>query len=133
VLESLTSSKNVMIVVAHGDQQKIMMPAPPPEGSELSTDQLLERRAEIALNRPLVYLFCCETAEISDLKSFAQVLLECGVAGVIAPQTKIDAERSIKFFDQLVAGEKAASRALKKKIRDAQERSGYREMEVWLG
>jgi CHAT domain len=132
ILESLSNSKNVIIVIAHGDSQKIVMPEPPPEGSELSTDQLLERKAEIALNRPLVYLFCCETAEITDLKSFAQVLLECGVSGVIAPQTKIDAEKSINFFDRLVSVEKSTSRALQK-IRVAQKSSGYREMEVWLG
>jgi hypothetical protein len=131
VLDALTSSKNVIIVIAHGDERKIVLPVPPPK-SELSTDQLLSRKAEIASNRPLVYLFCCETAEISGLKNFANVLLECGAAGVVAPQVKIDAVNSIKFFDQLVADERNPNRALEK-IFNAQKRSGYQEMEVWLG
>ncbi|MVT52795.1 hypothetical protein GPL17_20150 [Bradyrhizobium yuanmingense] len=70
VLDSLTTSKNVIIVVAHGDDRTIYLPAPPPEGSALSADQIVARREEISANKPIVYLFCCETAEISNLRNF---------------------------------------------------------------
>lgn len=132
VLDSLTTSKNVIVVIAHANERTIFLPAPPPEGSVITTAQVLERKDEIMANRPMVYLFCCETAEISDLKNFTEVLIECGAAGVIAPQKKIDAEKSIDFFDHIVANERSAGSALAN-IRAAQKRSGYREMEVWLG
>jgi hypothetical protein len=132
VLVSLATSKNVVIVVAHAEEQTLFMPAPPPEGSSISADQILERKDEIMANKPLVYLFCCETAEISNLKSFAQVLLECGASGVVAPQTKIDAERSINFFDNLLERERVSSNALTK-LHLAKQRSGYREMEIFVG
>ena len=132
VLSSLGTDKNVIIVIAHADGQSIFMPAPPPEGSRLSADQVLERKREISANKPVVYLFCCETAAISNLKNFSQSLLDAGVAAVVAPQTKIDARRSADFFDALVKRERTAVDMLGN-LRKATRRSKYREMEVWLG
>jgi hypothetical protein len=133
VLDSLTTSKNVIIVVAHGDDRTIYLPAPPPEGSELSTDQVIARKEEISANKPIVYLFCCETAEISNLKNFSQVLLDCGAAAVIAPQTKIDAERSIDFFEGIVDTKTRSRNNSLTNIKGAERSSKYSEMEIWLG
>jgi hypothetical protein len=109
------------------------MPAPPPDGSQLSTDQIIERKDEITANKPVIYLFCCETAEFSNLKSFSAVLLECGAAAVIAPQTKIDAERCVNFFEGVIQKETPLNENSLTKIKSAQQHSKYREMEVWLG
>ena len=133
VLESLTTSKNVIIVIAHGDDHTIYLPAPPPQGSELSADQVIARKEEISANKPIVYLFCCETAEISNLKNFSQVLLDCGAAAVIAPQTKIDAERSVSFFEGIVNSKSRAGSNSLTNVKGAERSSKYSEMEIWLG
>jgi hypothetical protein len=133
ILESLTTSKNVIIVIAHGDDHTIYLPAPPPRGSELTAEQVIARKEEISANKPIVYLFCCETAEMSNLKNFSQILLDCGAAAVIAPQTKIDADRSIDFFDGIV-NSKAKSRSNSlTNVKGAERSSKYSEMEIWLG
>ena len=131
VLTSLETEKNVIIVIAHGDERTIYMPAPPPEGSRLSADQVLDRKNEISANKPVVYLFCCETAAISGLKNFSQVLLEAGAAAVVAPQSTIDARRSADYFDALVKRKATAGDTLSN-LREATRRSKYREMEVWF-
>ena len=134
ILDSLTRDENVIIIVAHGDHDSIYLPAPPPEGSKLTEDQVKARRYEIAANKPVVYLFCCETAVVSDLKSFAQILLDSGVAAVIAPQLKIDAdEGSIKFFESLVQKGSNGHENSLTKFQAAMQQTNYREMEVFLG
>ncbi len=132
VLGSLTKDKNVIVVVAHANQRTLYMPAPPPEGSRLSADDIMKRKEEITANQPVVYLFCCETAEISNLKSFSEILLECGAAAVIAPQAKIDAERSVDFFEAVVDRTAPPNLDSLAKIKAAEKSSKYREMEVWL-
>lgn len=133
IVESLTTSKNVIIVVAHADGDRVYLPAPPPEGSELSGEQIIERKAEISANGPIVYLFCCETAEVSNLRNFSQILLECGATAVIAPQTKIDAERSVDFFENIVANKKGDRVNSLTNVKAAERGSNYKEMEIWLG
>lgn len=134
ILDSLTKDENVIIIVAHGDHDSIYLPAPPPEGSKLTEDQVKARRYEITANKPVVYLFCCETAVVSDLKSFAQVLLDSGAAAVIAPQIKIDADDgSIKFFESLVQKGGNGHENSLTKLQAAMQQTNYREMEVFLG
>jgi hypothetical protein len=131
VLTSLGTEKNVIIVIAHGDEQTIYMPAPPPEGSRLSADQVLDRKNEISANKPVVYLFCCETAAISGLRNFSQALLEAGAAAVVAPQSTIDARRSADYFDALVKRKATAADTLSN-LRETTRKSKYREMEMWF-
>lgn len=133
VLNSLTQDENVIVVVAHADQQTLFMPAPPPHGSQLTAEQIIAHKDAIAANKPVVYLFCCETAEISNLKSFSEILLECGAAAVIAPQTTIDAKRCVKFFEGVVEKEVSPGGNSLTKIKAAQRQSNYQEMEIWLG
>jgi hypothetical protein len=133
VLESLTTHENVIVVIAHADRRTLHMPAPPPKGSKLSTDDIIAHKDDIRKNRPVVYLFCCETAEISNLNSFSETLLECGAAAVIAPQAKIDAERSVDFFEAVVDRNASPGQDSLAKLKAAESRSKYREMEAWLG
>jgi len=98
----------------------------------LSADQIIARKEEISANKPIVYLFCCETAEISNLKNFSQVLLDCGAAAVIAPQTKIEAERSVDYFESIIDSKSKGSNSLTN-VKRAEGSSKYSEMEVWLG
>lgn len=133
VLASLTTDENVIILVAHSDGQSIFMPAPPPEGSQLTPEMLLARKEEITANRPVVYLFCCETAQAKDLKNFASTLIECGAAAVVAPQQPIDTNRSGKFFERVVRKPDPAGETILTKLFAATKDSHYREMEVWLG
>ena len=135
VITSLTQSENVIIVVAHGDRRTIHLPAPPPVGSELTAEEIMSHKAEITKNRPVVYLFCCETADISDLKSFSEVLLDAGAAAVFAPQTRIEAERSADLFEGVVRSDEDSGVLHNSltKFHEAVELSNYREMEVFLG
>jgi hypothetical protein len=133
VIDSLTTSKNVIVVVAHSDGETIYMPAPPPEGSRLTAEEVMAKRSEIAANRPVVYLFSCETAEISDMKAFSETLLDAGAAAVIAPQTEIDAERSVDLFEALVRPKSQGRANSLSNFNAAVRSSNYREMEVFLG
>jgi hypothetical protein len=133
VLQSLARDKHVIIIVAHADGQTVYMPSPPPDGSQLEAAQIVNHKAEISANKPVVYLFCCETAAISNLKSLSTTLLDCGATAVIAPQTVIDAERSADFFERLLDRGASGDLTALARIKTAERRSKYREMEVWLG
>ena len=67
------------------------------------------------------------------MKSFSEVLLDSGAAAVIAPQTKIDAERSADFFENIVDKKTNGGGTSLMKFKAAMKKSNYREMEVWLG
>jgi hypothetical protein len=132
ILASLAVSRNVIIVAAHADKQTLFLPAPPPRGSQIGPEDLHQLQDAIRKNGPMVYLFCCETAQIVNLKSFASHLLECGALAVIAPQTKIDAFKSASLFQKIVAGNDSDSKALSQLLW-AERTTGYREMEVFIG
>ncbi len=131
VLRSLATSKNVIIVVAHSDGERVFLPAPIPEGSVVSAKDVRDYEAEIRKNQPIVYLFCCETAAISNMANFSRILVESGAVGVVAPQTRIDAHLSSELFQQFIAPSEKGRSALNV-LRDAEGRTGYREMEVWV-
>jgi hypothetical protein len=132
ILASLAVSRNVVIVAAHADKQTLFLPAPPPRGSQIGPEDLHQHQDAIRKNGPMVYLFCCETAQIANLKSFASHLLECGALAVIAPQTKIDAFKSASLFQKIVGGNASNLKALSQLLW-AEKTTGYREMEVFIG
>jgi hypothetical protein len=132
VLQSLATKRNVIIVVAHAEGKAIHLPAPPPKGSTISSDELQAHRDAIAENNPMVYLFCCEAAKIDGITSFVDELLDCGARAVVAPQTKIGAISSARLFDQFLAGGKSELSMLSS-LQRAEEISEYREMETWIG
>lgn len=131
-LRALTQKKNVIIVSAHADGTTLHLPAPPPKGSTIGPEKLHEYADAIRANRPVVYLFCCETAEVENLQGFASHLLDCGAAAVVAPQTKINVNRAAALFEAVLTHDKATPRTLER-LQKAERQSRYREMEVWLG
>ncbi|MBA1144187.1 hypothetical protein [Mesorhizobium neociceri] len=131
ILQALSASKNVVIIVAHADAQVIYLPAPPPEGSTVSEDDFYNIRDKILSNAPMVYLFCCESAQTGDFRSLTEALLDCGAMGVAAPQAKINPERYRPLFERLLR--KGSSDGPLGKLFDAEQVVGTRDMEVWLG
>jgi hypothetical protein len=101
-LGALTEDKNVIVLVAHGNSEKLWFPGPPPEGSFVTTADIGEFAARIRDNRPTVYMYCCEAAAVEGLENWATVLLDAGVQAVVAPQGKVDARRSRKLFDHFL-------------------------------
>lgn len=94
VVELLSKVKNVVIIVAHAEETEIIFYSPPPNGSRLTCEDIRSHAEQIRKNRPLVYLFCCETARITNLNNVTQTLLASGVVAVVAPQTKLNADHS---------------------------------------
>ena len=131
-LRALVQKKNVVIVCAHADGTTLYLPSPPPMGSSIGPEELRQHADEIRANKPVVYLFCCEAAEVDNLKGFASQLLECGATAVVAPQTKINVYRAAGLFEAVLTQDKATPRLLER-LQKAEKYSHYREMEVWLG
>ena len=131
ILLSLATKQNVIIIVAHADDKMIRLPAPPPKGSVIGPNELEAHKDAISVNKPIVYLFCCETAKVEGLASFADQLLDCGASAVIAPQTKIGAISSANLFDRFLSD--ASESGMLASLLRAESETGYREMEVYVG
>lgn len=130
-LEALQSKQNVIIIYAHSDGERIFFPLPEPDGSVLSGADLEPVKQQISTAKPIVYLLCCRTGQASDVSRFARRLLEVGAAGVVAPQTDIQAHRSHRFFKLLLKIGRSLGPLLA--LRKAERRSRYRELETWIG
>jgi hypothetical protein len=127
---ALTQKQNVVVIVAHCDGNEIFMPDPPPEGTQVTAEYLLQNREQIAANAPFVYLFSCEAGNISNLKNFASTLLDSGAAGVIASQTTLGAAEGRNLLGRLLGKQRRAP-----PIEDfwqAMHESKYFDMEVFL-
>lgn len=127
---SLIQQKNVIVIMAHCDGRTMFMPAPPPEGTQITADYLKEHREEIAANKPFVYLFSCEAAKLIDAKDFASTLLECGAVGVVAAQTVLGAAEARSMLRQILSEDREAPPI--KDVWRAMEETDYFEMEVFL-
>lgn len=130
LVNALSESKNVIVVMAHCDGQSIFLPAPPPEGSQVDSSYLLANRERIAANAPFVYLFSCEAGKVSNLPSFAATLLECGASGVVASQTGIGSRASRVLLERILDEGRGAP-----PVDDyfrAMREAGFRDMEVFL-
>ena len=130
LLTALTQAKNVIVVMAHCDGNRILMPEPPPEGSIVTADYLREHQAEISENAPFVYLFSCEAGNMSNVRNFATTLLECGASGVVASQTEIGGPEGRRFLDRLLNEERGAPPL--KDYFDAMQDVNYRDLEVFI-
>jgi hypothetical protein len=131
VLEALQTKQNVIIAFAHSDGERIFFPEPEPHGAILSGEDLEKARDGIAAAKPMVYLLCCHTGQTANVERFADRLLAMGVAGVVAPQTDIQAHRSLRLLRSLLkAGRKLGPLAA---LRKAERQSRYRELETWIG
>lgn len=130
MVAALSQAKNVIVIVAHCDGDRIYMPEPPPAGSEVSGDYLLAHREQITANAPFVYLFSCEAGRLSNLRNFAATLLECGASGVIASQSEIGSAEGRALLGRILDEERGAP-PLEDYFR-AMRDVNYLDMEVFL-
>lgn len=130
MLTALTEAKNVIVLVAHCNGESIFMPEPPPNGSIVTSDYLLEHQTEIAANAPFVYLFSCEAGDMSNMRNFASTLLDCGASGVIASQTDIGSAQGRELLGRLL-DERRGAPPLQDYFKAMQEMN-YRDMEVFI-
>lgn len=131
VLDALVSKKNVLVLIAHADSTQLWFPAPPPEGSSLRTDDLQAISDQIRANKPVVYMYCCESARSDGLQNWATELLRHGATGVYAPQGVIETENTRRLYQRFLhaAGTMNPLAALRIAERD----SKCRELEMWIG
>ena len=129
-LTALTQKQNVVVLVAHCDGRRLFMPDPPPEGTQVTAEYLLQNREQIAANAPFVYLFSCEAGKLSNLRNFASTLLDSCAAGVIASQTTLGAAEGQAFLGRLL-GETRGAPPIEDYWRAMRE-LGFYEMEVLL-
>jgi hypothetical protein len=130
LLAALSHAKNVIVIVAHCDGHSLFMPEPPPRGTEVTADYLLENRAQIAANRPFVYLFSCEAGDLANLQNFASTLLECGASGVVASQSVVGSAEGRPLLERLLSDTRGRPplEDYYRAMRDV----NFRDMEVFL-
>jgi CHAT domain len=131
VLDALVSKKNVIVLIAHADSTQLWFPAPPPEGSSLRANDLQTISDQIRANKPVVYMYCCESARCDGLQNWATELLRHGATGVYAPQGVIETENTRQLYQRFLqaAGTMDPLAALRIAERD----SKCRELEMWIG
>lgn len=122
VVNALSTKENVIVIVAHCDGDNIYMQDPRPNGTIVTSEYLLQHKEQISTNKPFVYLFSCEAANLTnmgnftssepsehiDMGNFASTLLECGVAGVVAPQKSVFPDDSRIFFTRIIGRHRKA-------------------------
>ncbi|MCG2666662.1 hypothetical protein ACFPFP_06900 [Bradyrhizobium sp. GCM10023182] len=124
---ALRSKENVIVLVAHAESDCLYFP----DGSQVRPADIEAMRDEIDRNKPVVYLFCCETAQYSMVESISQTLLRCGAAAVVAPQETIRPDLSRPLFSNFLA--LASGQPPITGLRDAENATGNYSMETWLG
>jgi hypothetical protein len=129
-LEALQTKQLSIVIVAHSDGLTIRLP----DGSSITTADLAAVREHIRANRPLVFLFSCDTARTIGTSSFAKILLDQGARAVIAPVTKIAAKEAIGVIESFVRSVTSTSKpgSLERAFEKANTETGSRAMEVWI-
>jgi hypothetical protein len=129
MLTALTTSENVIVVMAHCDGQRLFLPHPPPTGTDVTAEHLRQRRDDITKNKPFVLLFSCHTGQMAGVMSFAEVLLECGAAGVVAAQGTVGAS-ALDYLTRLLSQQRGTPpiEDVWKAMRD----TNFYEMEAFL-
>jgi hypothetical protein len=130
LLTALATKENVVVVMAHCNGQQLFLPHPPPQGTDITAEHLRQRRDEIGENKPFVLLFSCQAGRMSDVMSFAEVLLECGAAGVIAAQGNVGAT-ALDYLTRLLG--RARGTPPIEDVWKAMRDTNFYEMEAFLG
>jgi hypothetical protein len=130
LLAALMQKQNVIVILAHCDGKSLYMPHPEPDGTKVTAEYLLEHRAEIAANKPFVYLFSCEAGDLANVENLASTLLDCGAAGVLASQTILGAAEGRRLLERLLDERRKAPPI--EDIWDSMKDTGFLEMEVFL-
>ena len=124
VLRSLTDSKGVIVLFAHGDREGIYTP----EGKKLTVDDV--RTLDLHKNSPVVLLLSCEgngggASEASP--SLAQALKRSGARAVWSYSQKVDAAEAssvaAKFLEE-VRGGKSLLESFRSLSRDSAVKAG---------
>lgn len=129
-VKALKEEENVIVLVAHADSHALYFPIPEP-GSSVTVEDIMSHSEAIKANSPVVFLFCCETAQFSEgLVSITDALLKAGALSVVSAQTKVGLYRSQKMFKKFLKNGKKMNplRALTR----AEKSANYREMETWI-
>lgn len=133
VLDALGTQRNVIVLSAHADETSISFPEPPPRGSKIGAADLAAMESTLRRNRPFVVLFCCRTGDARNLANFAQLLLRYGARGVAAPQSDIESPATRRMFEELLYQSQHRQLSPLEALREAEHKTGYREMDVWMG
>nr|WP_321254219.1 CHAT domain-containing protein [uncultured Ruegeria sp.] len=129
-VKALKEEENVIVLVAHADSHALYFPIPEP-GSSVTVEDIMSHSEAIKANNPVVFLFCCETAQFPEgLVSITDALLKAGALSVVSAQTKVGLYRSQKMFKRFLKNGKKMNplRALTR----AENSANYREMENWI-
>jgi hypothetical protein len=130
-VKALAETKNVIVITAHCDGKSIFMPEPPPDGTVVTAEYLLQHKAEIAANAPFVYLFSCHAGDLSNLQNFASTLLDCGASGVIAAQGPVVSATGQLLLGRLLGKTRGAPPLTD--FQNASKQMQVYDMEVYLG
>lgn len=93
-LNALGRRRAVIFVIAHSDGYSISMA----NGESITVRDIEAFRPSISNNRPIVFLFSCETANETKLDSMAKSLIENGATMVVAPVSKVEAYSALKLL-----------------------------------
>jgi len=129
-LEALQKKQLSIVIVAHSDGLTIRLP----DGGSITAADLTAVHEQIRANRPLVFLFSCDTARTIGASSFAKILLDQGARAVIAPVTKIAAKEAVGVIESFVRSVTGKSKpgSLERAFENANTETGSRAMEVWI-
>jgi len=129
VLEALQKKECVLLVIAHCDGLSIRLP----NGEFIHVNDLDEISETIRANRPRVFLFSCETARASNVRSFAKVLLDHGAQAVVAPVIGLSTREAAELFKAFINNVFSNSPLpIEQAFLKAMDETGKRTMEVWL-
>jgi hypothetical protein len=126
-LDALKTKENVIVLVAHARSDCLYFP----DGSRVRPSDIEAIRDDIARNKPVVYLFCCKTAQYTMAEAISETLLRCGAAAVIAPQEAIRTNQAQALFSDFL--EHGARQTPIIGLREAEAATRNRSMETWLG
>jgi hypothetical protein len=130
LLQALTQTKNVIVIMAHCDGESIFLPEPPPNGTQVTAGYLREHKREIGANAPFVYLFSCHGGDVKNLQNFASILLDCGASGVVAAQGQIAGAMGQSLLTHLLRKDRGAPPMAD--FQNVARHTGIHDMEVYL-
>jgi hypothetical protein len=129
MLRALQDKRCALFVFAHCDGVSIRLP----NGESLTVNDFREVADAIRANRPQVFLFSCETARSSNVKSFAKALLDYGAQAVVAPVTLVSATEALRVFSSFLKHALGPDPSpVNQAFRKALEETRRNLMEVWL-
>ncbi len=129
-LEAIQGKQCVVMVIAHCDGYSIRLP----NGESIEVKDLESVRDKIEANRPKVFLFSCEAARTSNVRSFAKALLDCGAEAVVAPVERLSVTEAMDVFRSFLNhafGDTPLP--LNQAFRRTLEETKRTTMEIWLG